>query len=173
MSSSSEDAAAIKPNRETQWGPVSEGAVTPRAYAASRKPGRHDAFFYAGKLEACVWEGNQSRAPVQSLVQYTGQVLVPKVHPHGGMVYQPSTGSLVLLFQKSLHDLLELLRDVRFGLNQLSLISNGTWWEKGRMGFQGERVWPGGSLPPSCLARPRVTVDKSLRLWASVSWPVE
>lgn len=46
MSSSSEgmrpqrgDAAAIKPSRETQWGPVSEGAVTLRAYAASRALG--------------------------------------------------------------------------------------------------------------------------------------
>ena len=154
-------------------GPCLRGGGHPESLRSLTCPGRHDAFFFAGKLRRVSRRGTRAGLRFSHWFTTLAKSLVLKVHPHGGMVYQPSTGSAVFLFSEIPTRFAGTAQRCQIGLNQLSLISNGTWWEKGGWVSRGKEPWPGGPCPPAAWPGPRVTVDKSLCLWASVSWPVE
>ena len=104
-------------------GPCLRGGGHPESLCSLTCPGRHDASFYAGKLRCMSGRGTRGGLRFSHWFMTLAKSLVQKVHPHGGMVYQPSTGSTVFLFFffffRSLQDLLELLRDVRLGSTSL------------------------------------------------------
>ena len=79
-------------------GPCLRRGSHPESLRSLTCPGRRDASFYTGKLRRM--SGKETGAGLRFSHWFTtpAKFLVPKVHPRGRTVYQPSTGSTVFLF---------------------------------------------------------------------------
>lgn len=132
MSSSSDGMQPQLSRMGNTMGPCLRRGSHPESLRSLTCPGRRDASFNMGKLRHISGKETGAGLRFSHSFMTPAKFLVPKVHPHGRTVYQPSTGSTdFLFFQKCLEGLLDLLRDGQIGLDRLSLISGGRWWEGG------------------------------------------